>query len=108
MTAHVHKKSPRRKARAFHPLEWYYDSIGCWLGVKNPGLLFLDNNPLNRLLSGFRVHHFDAVDAWLWQVHPIVRINDIVYLADHSTCLIKHLDVHFLAIVGPADIDSAS
>jgi hypothetical protein len=27
-----YKKSPRRKARAFHPLEWYYDSIGCGWG----------------------------------------------------------------------------
>ena len=59
----LQQKSPRREAGAFHPLEWYYDSIGCWLGVKNPGLLFLDDNPLCGLFARFRVHHFDAVDA---------------------------------------------
>jgi len=26
------KKSPHRKVGAFHPLEWYYDSIGCGWG----------------------------------------------------------------------------
>ena len=61
----IKQKSPHRKVGAFHPLEWFYDSIGWWLGVENPGLLFLDDDPLGGLFASFRVHHFDAVDTGL-------------------------------------------
>ncbi len=72
-----HKKSPRCKAGAFHPLEWYDDSIGCWLGVKNPGLLFLDDDPLDGLFAGFRVGHFDGVDTRFLNIEFVIGIGDV-------------------------------
>ena len=71
------EKSPRREARAFHPLEWYYDSIGCWLGVKIPGLLFLDDDPLDGLFARFRAGHFDGVDTRFLNIEFVIGIGDV-------------------------------
>lgn len=75
-----------------------------WLGVKNPGLLFLDYDPLDGLFARFRVGHFNGVDTRFLNIMFVIGISDVVDLADDFTILIDYLNIHFLSVSSPADV----
>jgi hypothetical protein len=48
-----------------------------WLGVKIPGLLFLDDDPLDGLFARFRVGHFDGVYTRFLNIEFVIGIGDV-------------------------------